>query len=81
MLQSLGDKENGSIKLTSDEIPKVIKMLPKFSDRWDVSDSQSDFIGKLMQKLDFSSGDAWEWVEGREERWLKGWRPNNGNSL
>ena len=20
-------------------------------------------------------------VEGREERWLKGWRPNNGNSL
>jgi len=20
-------------------------------------------------------------VEGREERWLKGWRPNNGNSI
>jgi hypothetical protein len=22
-----------------------------------------------------------QYVEGREERWLKGWRPNNGNSL
>jgi len=22
-----------------------------------------------------------EYVEDREERWLKGWRPNNGNSL
>ena len=22
-----------------------------------------------------------EHVEGREERWLKGWRPNNGNSI
>ena len=66
MLQSLGDKENGSIKLTSDEIRKVIKMLPKFSHKWEVSETQSDFIGRLMQKLDFSSGDAWEWVEDRE---------------
>jgi len=22
-----------------------------------------------------------QYVEGREERWLKGWRPNNGNSI
>jgi hypothetical protein len=22
-----------------------------------------------------------KYVEDREERWLKGWRPNNGNSL
>lgn len=22
-----------------------------------------------------------QYVEGREDRWLKGWRPNNGNSL
>jgi len=22
-----------------------------------------------------------QYIEGREERWLKGWRPNNGNSL
>ena len=22
-----------------------------------------------------------QYVEGREERWLKGWRPDNGNSL
>jgi hypothetical protein len=22
-----------------------------------------------------------QYVQGREERWLKGWRPNNGNSL
>ena len=22
-----------------------------------------------------------QYVEGREERWLKGWRPNNGNNL
>ena len=22
-----------------------------------------------------------QYVEGREEKWLKGWRPNNGNSI
>ena len=22
-----------------------------------------------------------QYVEGREERWLKGWRPNNGNNI
>ena len=32
-------------------------------------------------KFDCCSNCYIKYVEGREERWLKGWRPNNGNSL
>ena len=32
-------------------------------------------------KFDCCSKCHLQYVEGREERWLKGWRPNNGNSL
>jgi len=32
-------------------------------------------------KFDCCSKCYIEYVEDREERWLKGWRPNNGNSI
>ena len=31
-----------------------------------------------MTKFDCCEKCYIQWVEGREERWLKGWRPNNG---
>jgi len=34
-----------------------------------------------LLKFDCCSKCHLQYVEGREERWLKGWRPNNGNSL
>ncbi len=34
-----------------------------------------------MNKYDCCSKCYIQWVEDREERWLSGWRPNNGNSL
>ena len=34
-----------------------------------------------LLKFDCCSNCHIQYVEGREERWLKGWRPNNGNSL
>jgi hypothetical protein len=34
-----------------------------------------------LTKFDCCSKCHLQYVEGREERWLKGWRPNNGNSL
>jgi len=34
-----------------------------------------------LAKFDCCSNCHVQYVEGREERWLKGWRPNNGNSL
>ena len=32
-----------------------------------------------MNKFDCCWNCYIQWVEGREERWLSGWRPNNGN--
>jgi len=32
-----------------------------------------------MNKFDCCSKCYVQWVEDREERWLSGWRPNNGN--
>ena len=34
-----------------------------------------------LVKFDCCSKCYIQYVEGREERWLKGWRPNNGNSI
>ena len=34
-----------------------------------------------LTKFDCCSKCYIQYVEGREERWLKGWRPDNGNSL
>ena len=34
-----------------------------------------------LTKFDCCSKCYIQYVEGREERWLKGWRPYNGNSL
>ena len=31
-----------------------------------------------MTKFDCCEKCYIQWIEGREERWLKGWRPNNG---
>ena len=34
-----------------------------------------------LVKFDCCSQCHTQYVEGREERWLQGWRPNNGNSI
>ena len=34
-----------------------------------------------LVKFDCCSQCYTQYVENREERWLKGWRPNNGNSI
>ena len=40
-----------------------------------------DVNGVSLIKFECCSQCYIQYVEGREERWLKGWRPNNGNSL
>lgn len=59
-------QKNGSLQLSSKEISELIKMLPEFFHKWDMSDSRSDFVGLLLQKLDFNHSDSWDWVTNRE---------------
>tara|TARA_R110001592_G_scaffold331216_1_gene613944 strand:- start:339 stop:728 length:390 start_codon:yes stop_codon:yes gene_type:complete len=76
---ALSDKDE-KVQLNGILIPK--KLLNKESNRTCSTCSAYSFEiydDLYMNKFDCCRKCYIKWVEDREERWLSGWRPNNGN--
>ena len=85
-LQKLAEKESQlfekdeKVEVNGILVPK--KLLNRESNRTcPVCDTYSFDVRDdvYMNKFDCCWNCYLQWVEGREERWLSGWRPNNGN--
>jgi len=85
-LKKLSEKEmelyekDEKVQLNGILVPK--KLLNRESNRTcPVCDTYSFDVRDdvYMNKFDCCWNCYLQWVEGREERWLSGWRPNNGN--
>ena len=85
-LKKLSEKEmelyekDEKVQLNGILVPK--KLLNRESNRTcPVCDTYSFDVRDdvYMNKFDCCWNCYLHWVEGREERWLSGWRPNNGN--
>jgi len=80
MMKNLRYRRPGTLNLTRDQIQQVVRMLPQFYHRWDVSDSRADLYAHLLRALNFTHADSWQWAEerldGREHLLYDALEPN-----
>jgi hypothetical protein len=81
--QDLLDELNQKVEVNGILIPKKLLIMEGENRTCPICDTYSfNMVDDVyMKKFKCCHQCYIQWVEGREERWAKGWRPNNGNDI